>query len=179
MKRIMLCKPKGVSDWLRLWRLYMEAFPASERKPFAMIVKMYRAGKTDVWCLTEDGAFRGLAITINSPERILLDYFAVAKACRGQGIGHGALTAILAHYGDRGVFLEIEDPALPGEDQPLRRRRKAFYLSCGLEELGVKALLFGVPMELLGVRCTMTFESYREFFRVHYDPWVAEHVTKE
>lgn len=179
VKEITLCKPERLTDWLRLWWLYMEAFPASERKPFALIYKMLRAGKTDVWCLMEQGAFRGLAITINSPKEILLDYFAVTKHHRGQGIGHGALKAILAHYADRGVFLEIEDPELPGADQSLRQRRKAFYRSCGLEELGVKAVLFGVPMELLGVRCAMTFEKYRDFFRQYYDPWVAEHVTEK
>ena len=178
MKKIVLCKPKGVLDWFRLWRVYMEAFPASERKPFSMIVQMSKAGKTDIWCLTEDGVFRGLAITINSPELVLLDYFAVAKPSRGQGVGHGALAAILAQYEDRGVFLEIEDPELPGEDQPLRRRRKAFYRSCGLEDLGVRAVLFGVPMELLGVRCALTFDGYRDFFRKHYTEYVAEHVTR-
>ncbi len=178
MKRIALRTPGGLGDWFRLWRLYMQAFPASERKPFSMILKMRRAEKTDVWCLEETGEFRGLAITINSPDLVLLDYFAVDEKHRGQGIGHGALKAILDQYEDRGVFLEIEDPELPGVDQPLRQRRKAFYRSCGLEELGVKALLFGVPMELLGVRCAMTFEGYREFFRVHYNPWVADHVTK-
>lgn len=176
--RIQLKRPEGLRDWLCLWRLYMEAFPASERKPFSMILKMWKAGKTDIWSLTDDSSFRGLAITINSPELILLDYFAIEKSFRGQGIGHDALKAILSHYEDRGVFLEIEDPELPGGDQILRQRRKAFYRSCGLEELGVKALLFGVPMEILGVRCAMTFEGYRDFFRAHYTAYVADHVTK-
>ena len=179
MRKIELKKPLGLGSWLQLWRLYRSAFPASERKPFSMIVKMWKAGKTDIWCLMENGVFRGLAITINSPKLVLLDYFAIGESCRGQGVGHGALAAILAHYRDRGVFLEIEDPSLPGEDQTLRQRRKAFYLPCGLEELGVKALLFGVPMELLGVRCAMTFEDYRSFFRERYNPWVADHVTQE
>ena len=179
VKEITLCKPKGFADWLRLWSLYMEAFPASERKPFSMILKMRSAGKTDVWCLMEQGAFRGLAITINSPELVLLDYFAVCKEHRGTGVGHGAFPAILQQYQDRGVFLEIENPELPGADQAVRQRRKAFYRSCGLEELGVKVVLFGVPMELLGVRCAMTFEKYRDFFRQYYDPWVAEHVTEK
>ena len=175
---IHLQRPNSVKAWFRLWKLYMEAFPASERKPFSMIVKMWKAGKTDIWCLMADSDFRGLAITINSPHTVLLDYFAISDAYRGQGIGHKALETILDHYGDRGVFLEIEDPELPGEDQLLRMRRKAFYRSCGLEELGVKALLFGVPMELLGTRCSMTLEGYRNFFRDHYDPWVAKHIEK-
>ena len=178
MRKIELKKPTSIWIWLHLWRLYRTAFPASERKPFSMIIKMWKAGKTDIWCLMEDGTFRGLAITINSPKLVLLDYFAVEESCRGQGVGHGALAAILEYYCDRGVFLEIEDPELPGDDQPLRQRRKAFYRSCGLEELGVKALLFGVPMELLGVRCAMTFEDYQSFFRDHYSIWVADHVTQ-
>ena len=176
--RIYLRRPHCLKDWFRLWGLYMEAFPASERKPFSMIVKMWKAGKTDIWCLLEGAEIRGLAITINSPHTVLLDYFAISKAFRGQGVGHEALKSILDHYGDRGVFLEIEDPELPGEDRSLRSRRKAFYLSCGLEELGVKALLFGVPMELLGTRCAMTFEGYQNFFREHYSSWVAEHIEK-
>lgn len=176
--RIHLKRPHSITDWVRLWGVYMEAFPASERKPFSMIVKMWRAGRTDVWCLMEGSGFRGLAITINSPHVVLLDYFAISRECRGKGVGHEALKSLLAHYGDRGVFLEIEDPELPGKDQSLRQRRKAFYLSCGLEELGVKAVLFGVPMEILGTRCSMTFAGYRDFFRAHYNPWVAEHITK-
>lgn len=179
MSRTELKRPAGLGDWVRLWKLYMTAFPASERKPFAMIVKMCKAGRTDIWCLEQNGEFRGLAITINSLDLVLLDYFAVAKELRGQGVGHEALAAILDYYRDRGLFLEIEDPARPGPDQALRQRRKAFYRSCGLEELGVKALLFGVPMELLGVRCAMTFEAYQDFFRNHYSAWVADRVTRE
>lgn len=178
MSDITLKRPAGPRDWLRLWRLYRTAFPASERKPFSMILKMWRKGKTDIWCAEADGQFRGLAITINSPEAVLLDYFAIEKTCRSQGWGHKALAAVLAQYHDRGVFLEIEDPSLPGADRSLRQRRKAFYLSCGLGELGVKALLFGVHMELLGVRCAMTFLDYKNFFRDHYSPWVADHVTE-
>ena len=176
--KIELKRPAGIMDWFRVWRLYMEAFPASERKPFFVIRNMHKVGKTDIWCLMDGGRFRGIAITINSPQLVLLDYFAVVKRDRGQGIGHAALAAFLEHYRDRGVFLEIEDPSLLGADQLLRQRRKAFYRSCGLEELGVKALLFGVPMELLGVRCTMTFVKYKNFFAEFYDPWVAERVTE-
>ena len=178
MSDVILKRPGSPMEWFRLWWLYMTAFPVSERKPFAMILKMWRKGKTDIWYAEAHGTFLGLAITINSPDAVLLDYFAIAPAHRSKGWGHKALAAVLARYHDRGVFLEIEDPSLPGDDQMLRQRRKDFYLSCGLRELGVKALLFGVPMELLGVRCAMTFGDYKDFFRIHYDPWVAEHVTE-
>ena len=60
---VILKKPKGISDWLRLYRLYLSAFPREERKPFALILRMYKKGTTDVWCLMREGKFVGLGIT--------------------------------------------------------------------------------------------------------------------
>ena len=48
---IALKKPQGPSDWLRLQRLYQRAFPRAERKPFAVIRRMYREKKADIWCV--------------------------------------------------------------------------------------------------------------------------------
>ena len=62
---VILKKPRGFWRWWQLYRLYLQAFPAAERKPWAMILRMYRRGVTDIWCLEKDGAFAGLAITIN------------------------------------------------------------------------------------------------------------------
>ena len=79
---IHLRKPQKLSDWVKLYQLYMSAFPAAERKPFSMIVSMYRKGKTDIWCFKRENDFLGLGITINGPDIILLDYLAVAKNSR-------------------------------------------------------------------------------------------------
>ena len=173
---VMLKKPQGLRRWWQLYRLYLQAFPAAERKPWAMIRKMYRKGVTDIWCLEKDGAFAGLAITINSPGIVLLDYFAVEKKRRCGGIGRCALGEIMEKYANRGFFLEIESTREEVPDRALRLRRKNFYLSCGLEEMGTEAELFGVNMELLGVRCHLDYTGYREFYRVHYSPWAAEHI---
>ena len=78
-----LKRPQGIGRWLQIYQLYMEAFPASERKPFGMIRRMYRKGTTDIWCLERPGSFAGIGITINGPDLILLDYFAVRKPLRG------------------------------------------------------------------------------------------------
>ena len=142
----------------------------------AMILKMYRKGVTDLWCLEKQGRFAGLAITINSPEVVLLDYFAVEKSQRCGGIGRCALGKLMELYAHRGFFVEIENTREETPEQPLRLRRKRFYLSCGLEEMGTEAELFGVNMELLGVRCRLDYAAYREFYRVHYNPWAAEHI---
>ena len=174
---ILLKIPDGWGDWLRLYLLYLQAFPAAERKPWAMIRRMYRKGKTDIWCVKKDGRFAGLAITINSPDVILLDYFAIGKKQRGQGVGTLALKAILSQYAHKGFFLEIESTLEESPDRAMRLRRKKFYLSCGLTEMHTTAFLFGVKMELLGVGCHLDFAQYKSFYGKYYNTWAAEHIT--
>ena len=175
---IVLRKPKTALDWLRLRRLYGQAFPPQERKPFAVIRRMFREGKADVWCVLAQGKFAGLATTVNGEERILIDYFAVTEKCRGRGIGSGAMACLLNLYGHKGVFLEIESTQTPGPEAELRQKRKAFYVSCGLEPLHVHAKVFGVPMELLGIRCQLDFPGYRAFYRDNMSPWTADHLEE-
>lgn len=177
MKTITLRRPEKLSQWLGLYRLYRKSFPRAERKPFSMILGMYRKGKTDIWCVEADGKFSGLGITINGPEVILLDYFAIVKGQRGQGIGTEALKALMERYAGKGFFLEIESTREQVRWQELRRRRKRFYLSAGLEELHTTAKLFGVEMELLGKGCHLDFDRYKAFYRDNYSQWAADHVT--
>ena len=170
-------KPEGILDWLRLYRLYLSAFPREERKPFGLILRMYKKGTTDVWCLKREGKFAGLGITINGPDLILLDYFAIGKKMRQQGVGSAALPVIVDYYGDKGFFLEIESTLEDAPNKNQRLRRKAFYLSCGLCELGATACLFGVNMELLGVRCQLNYDQYKAFYRDNYNQWAADHIA--
>ena len=173
---IQLEKPKNLGNWLRLYRLYMQAFPRAERKPWSMILRMHRKGKTDIWCVKVRSNFAGLAITINSPDVILLDYFAIEKKKRGQSIGTRALKAILAQYADKGFFLEIESTLEDTPDRAMRLSRKKFYLSCGLEEMHTTAFLFGVKMELLGAGCRLDFDGYKSFYATYYNTWAADHI---
>lgn len=166
------------ADWWRVWRLYMRAFPATERKPFAIIRRMCRRGKTDVWVLRRDGAFAGFATTINGDGLILLDYLAVTQRLRGQGAGSAALAILAEAYDGCGIFVEIESPFEPGDDQCERLRRRAFYQRCGFEPCRTLAEVFGVPMELLGLRCCVDFAAYQTFYRAHYSAWAAEHIRK-
>lgn len=174
---VQLKAPRSAMKWLKLYALYKSAFPAAEQKPFAMVLGMYRKGKTDIWCLERKGRFAGLAITINGPDLILLDYFAVDKNQRSLGIGTAALQALQAQYSDKGFFLEIESTCVDAPNREQRQMRKRFYLSCGLQELDVAVKLFGVDMELLGVRCRMDYDKYKAFYRDNYNQWAADHIT--
>lgn len=176
MDKITLVPPRGLRRWGQLYLLYRTSFPRAERKPFLTILKKYRAGMTDIWCITSGEEFLGFAATMNSPKLVMLDYFVVRKNLRSRGIGTVALKKILDKYADREFILEIESPFEPGPDQKNRQKRKQFYVNCGLEPLHIMAEVFGIKMELLGKNCDLTFERYRNFYRDFYKPWAARHI---
>lgn len=176
MNNITLAPPADFSQWRKLYLLYRTSFPRAERKPFLTILKKYRAGMTDIWCILQDGRFLGFAATMNSPSLVMLDYFVVEKRHRGQGIGTAALKEILKRYSDKEFILEIESPYEPGPDQVRRQQRKQFYVNCGMKPLNIMAQVFGIKMELLGQNCHMDFDRYRNFYHDFYKPWAAKHI---
>ena len=142
-------------------KLYQRAFPKEERKPFALILKLRREGRCEILHFSLDNEFLGLAITIRGEGLVLVDYFAVTEERRGQGVGSLMMEEVLERYTGMGVFLEIE---CPKGDGGLTDRRLEFYRRAGYRELSVRVKLFGVDMILLGVRCTLSFEEYLDFY---------------
>lgn len=179
MKNILLKKPKNLSRWWQLYRLYRSAFPAAERKPFAVIANQYRKRKMDVWCIEQDEEFLGLATTINGDDLILIDYLAIEKDHRGEGVGSAALAALQKKYKGKGVFLEIESVYEDAPNQQERLRRKQFYLGCGMEPMGVMIRLFGVKMELLGFDCRFDYDRYYRFYMENLGFWAKGHISEE
>lgn len=169
-------KPTSVGQLLRIRRLYREAFPKCERKPFSIILSMVKKGKTDLWCFEDEDGFAGLVATINGPDAVLIDYLAVARRRRGRGVGSDILSLMLEHYRTRGVFLEIEMPDVTAKNNAERIRRREFYLRAGFEPMGTCAKLFGVDMELLGVNCRFTFDEYREFYLNNYGKFAYDNI---
>lgn len=134
--------------------IYNSSFPEDERKTLAFMMSGPQADAYDLLVIgTADTAVAGLVILARHGGFILLDYFAVSPALRGRGIGHAALPLIAARCAERypgaHLFLEIEVPCEDCPNPVERRRRKAFYLSAGLVETGVRARIYGSDMELL------------------------------
>ena len=168
--------PRGLKQWAQVYHLYQKAFPASEKKPFSVIMKKFREGKTHIWRFVREGKFAGIVITINGGSHILIDYLAVEASQRGTGIGSEILPAMKEHYGDKGVFLEIESVYEECDNREERLRRKHFYEKCGLGSMEVFVWLFGVKMELMSFGCRMSYEQYHAFYRDNYNQWAADHI---
>lgn len=170
--------PQNIIHWIKIYILYHKSFPANEKKPFSLILFTYRKGRTDVWYLSYKGHFAGLAITINSEDTILLDYFAISDNMRGHGIGSRVLRSLQHHYAPKGLLIEIESCTPDATNLPERKRRKEFYLRNRMLPLNIDVLLFGVEMELLGYNCQIDFAQYRALYQDNYGRLFAKHVKK-
>lgn len=167
---------RGHFSWLKIRSLYQRAFPASERKPFSIIVSMWKKKKTDVWRYDHNGRFAGFAATINGSGLVLIDYLAVEGSLRGQGIGSMILEDLAGRYPGSTLFVEIESPFEDVPNRAERVRRKAFYQRCGYQPSRTMAEVFGVNMELLCRGGRVDFDTYHRFYCEEYNPWAGERI---
>lgn len=167
-----------ISHWLKIYKLYCQAFPKYERKPFSIIISMKKKGKTDVWYLEENNEFVGLAITINDDDKILLDYFAIAANKRNTGLGSKLLRQLQTHYAPKGLFIEIESTYTDAPNLDERKSRKEFYLRNNMVPMNVMVKLFGVEMELLGYNCMLDFAGYYSFYLKNYGDYAAKNIEE-
>lgn len=135
-RRIELAEDLGFDS---LFQIYKEAFPASERKDHAHLVAMIRRPEYIFLTASLDEAVVGFVIMIAFPDSAaaLLEYFAVDKKHRGQGLGKQIFIAA-AHdtrIGDRFLLLEVESDKLPSRGQQTIKRRKDFYKRLGCKEI--------------------------------------------
>lgn len=154
--------------------LYEGSFPQSERKPFAYMAEGDQAHAYELWVIsTPEVRVAGMAITARHGHYVLLDYLAISPVLRGRGIGHEALTLLHHHYGKDCLFLEIESPVPHADNLKERLRRKAFYLSAGLTDCHVHAMMYGTEMELLAFpdsASRITFTAYSELAKALFPP---------
>lgn len=161
---VKLIQTEKLTQWMKIYKLYQRSFPKYERKPFWLIYFMKKKGKTDVWYIEKNSEFAGLAVTMNSGDFVLLDYFAVDDKKRGCGIGSKSLVKLQQKYAGKKFFLEIESVYEEANNLSERKRRKKFYLSNGMSEMGVMAEVYGVNMELLGYECEVDFAEYHSVY---------------
>lgn len=168
---------KGFIDTLKIKKVYRASFPVCERKPFSIIKKMQKKGKSDIWIYEEEGKFLGFASTINGENAVLVDYLAVSPKERGRGLGGMMLQDLRGEYTDGKLFLEIEAPMQGAANNEERKKRKKFYLRNGMQEVGLTVNIFKTDMELLSYGLHLTFEEYREFYRQNYSEFAANHIS--
>jgi GNAT superfamily N-acetyltransferase len=138
-------------------RIYIQSFPADERKPFQLLKQQVSSGKSRLWIATANGEVLLMALysQLSNPDFSLLEYMAVSPKARNQQVGSQFLAFLLNQFRDSGQYLllEIEHPE-QGDNQPQRKKRLDFYLSNGaylLQNVPYKLPSFGSiqPIDML------------------------------
>ncbi len=140
-------RPVDLEGLHRLYPTMAVDFPPSELKQLDKMERLMKAGIAEGWFLEENRACKGYAFFLRVPgeELVLLDYYAIFPALRGQNLGSRGLNLLRAQY-PRGIFLEAEAPeaADTPEERAARQRRVAFYQRAGFLPCPFENSVFGV-----------------------------------
>ncbi|MBR7048099.1 MAG: GNAT family N-acetyltransferase [Campylobacter sp.] len=149
--------------------LYKRAFPKSERKPFAMILRSWCENRGEIYGVFSGNKFAGLVLTLISPNAVLIDYLAILPKFQSQKIGGAVLANLMQIYENKTIFCEIESTEnLENFEKSNKFRRKNFYLKNGFKNLGIKISLWGVKMELLSNHKNAKFDEYFKIYTYAY-----------
>lgn len=114
----------------KLHKIYHDAFPAAERRPWDSIVMLSKKDPRFSFIeLQSEGKSVGLATTWDFGSFVYVEHLAVDPAARGAGIGSTAINEIARHAAGRPVVLEVEPPTLSAQAS----RRIAFYRRAGFK----------------------------------------------
>ena len=139
-------------------RLYLARFRGdfvpSELRPWGSILRLMDQGAYAIFACKEAGEILAYAAFIQCPGALLLDYFAVDPARRGQGVGTAFFQGLqkLTALGQAScLYIEAEslESAPTPQERETRRRRIQFYTRCGCRETGIFSFLFGVEYQIL------------------------------
>ena len=112
-------------------KLYYEAFPVEEQKPFSVILEKNREGSMEILAAENNHKdFTGLAITARHRDLVMLDYFAISPCHRQGGVGSKVFRMLKERYAGQRFFLEIESTLVKAENAEQRKRRKALKTAC-------------------------------------------------
>jgi GNAT superfamily N-acetyltransferase len=122
---------------MQICRIAEESFPPEERDPCQVLIRSIQKGRCILYTASEKNKIIGF--TTLTPLRetgiYLMEYLAVDKNSRNQGIGRKILQFIkkdLSGTKDAGLILEVEPPdEVTGAEREIRLRRIRFYLRNG------------------------------------------------
>lgn len=124
--------------------IFEEAFPAWERVPFEELIEGDSDPARVQLAMVDDGAVLGLAVAsrLKALPWSFLEYFAITRQRRSQGLGGELWDGLIRHLGASAfpMVLEVEPPELApagSAERVTRERRIEFYRRRGAVRLDV------------------------------------------
>lgn len=115
-------------DWEIVESIYIEAFPENERQTCETIKQRLENNVLKLFVVKYEHTILGFALAweILSLKTYYIEYFAISKEYRNNGIGEFILKSFKEYIGDEKLIVEIEDPAIDKTDTN-KIRRFEFY----------------------------------------------------
>ncbi len=137
------------NQWKEIKKIYLEAFPKSERKPFFTVKRSVKTGKANIITSIDNGVLQGFAMLIPFKNTVMVDYLAVSNKIRSRGTGSKLLNEVCRQFSDKKIVLLIEriDDNAPNKEQRLARRK--FYMKNGFTSSGIFITGTSGEMEIL------------------------------
>lgn len=129
-------------------------FPPNELRPLSSILRACKSDNYYCYVLETDAEILGYAYFARNGRNYLLDYLAIDREHRDQGLGTVFLSRLADCFQTAGcILVEAEDPdaAQNRQDADMRERRLRFYRHCGYRLTDVKTSVFGADYRILEV----------------------------
>lgn len=120
------------NQWKEIKKIYMEAFPKKERKPFILL----KSRKVQIYTAVEEGQLLGFAAVIPFEHMVMVDYLAVSSQIRSRGTGGWMINELCKIYYDKKIVLLIEKLDDKAENKKQRIARRRFYVKNGFTTSG-------------------------------------------
>ena len=170
--------------WQAIERLYLAAFPESERRPVdSWRDKAETDSRFSVLSICEEELQKGFISYWSLDNFIYVEHFAITPDHRSGGTGSRALQQFLANTTPTPIILEIEPPSAP-----ITLRRQNFYIRNGFTpsprpyaQPPYSPTQPSIPLRLLSTAPTFLEEHWDEVVRaIHgFVYGVQENATKE
>ena len=155
---------RHISDKAALKKLYQTAFPQEERMPWWVLKVLSCRKDMGIFGFYEGNTLRGFTAMAAGERALLVLFFAVPEACRGQGWGSRVLSLLKQRYPGRQIVLNVEllDPAAKNYAQRLQRLR--FYKRNGFFDTGYDVDEVGGTFRVLSTEEILDVPAYLQAF---------------
>ena len=158
-----------------LKKLYLEAFPAKERVPFYILMRLAKKEPVEFLSIYDDSTWIGFIHTLVGEDVAYIFYFAIDSAFRQMGYG----SLVLQEYRKihPRLSLAIEPLKKDSANFLQREKRLEFYEKNGFEILNTKVVEMGVELELMGVSGSkIKKDEYQKLVRKFFDAFDSKEV---
>lgn len=114
-------------NYIKVKKLYKEAFPKNERIPIFVLKFLSKKGKADFFEIYDDTKFVGIMYNVYYKDIVFVFYLAIDNQFRGQGYGSKVLDLIKERHSENRIILNIEQINEKFSNNKQRIKRKEFY----------------------------------------------------